>query len=255
MDNSGAILGPALAFVLLSAFQSDYKIVFLIATIPAMLGVLSVAIFVREAQAPSGAKPAQPKDTSRKQKPGFSALPARFRLFVVIVFVFTLGNSADAFLLVKTTETGIAVAFVPFVYMIFSIVSVIAAIPVGKLSDKIGREKLITAGFLLYAICYFFFGHMSDIRIFLLLFAGYGLYLALVDVSQKALISDIVGKELKGTAYGIYHAVLGIGLLPANLIAGLLYDNISPGAPFYFGSAMAVIAAILMFASIICYRK
>ena len=237
MDNSGAIIGPLAAFVLLYFFPLDFKYIFLIATIPALLGVATIVIFIKDAKT-------EKKETIRK--PSFKQLPKNFYFFLVIIFVFTLGNSADALLLVKTTETGIDKAYIPFVYMIFNVVSVLFAIPIGKLSDKIGREKLIILGFLVYAITYFLFGTFNSISIFIGLFAMYGLYSALVDSSQKAMISDIVSKDLKGTGFGIYHAVLGITLLPASLIAGLLYDRINSTAPFYFGSAMALTATALM---------
>ena len=166
--------------------------------------------------------------------------------FLIIVFVFTLGNSADALLLVKTTETGINKAYIPFVYMIFSTISVLLAIPIGNLSDKIGREKLIIAGFLVYAVVYYCFGKFNTISAFILLFTLYGLYSALTDGTQKAMDADIVSKDIKGTGFGIFQAVLGITLLPASLIAGLLYDHVNSNAPFYFGATMALIAAILM---------
>ena len=148
--------------------------------------------------------------------------------------------------MVKTAETGIDKSYVPFVYMIFNTVSVIFAVPIGKISDKKGREGLIILGFLIYALVYFLFGKFNSLNIFILLFILYGLYSALVDGSQKALISDIISKDLKGTGFGLYHAVLGITLLPASLIAGLLYDRVNSNAPFYFGAAMALLAAVLM---------
>ena len=236
MDNSGAIAGPLFAFLLLSYFPLNYTNIFLLATIPAILGVLTIIIFIKEAKAGDS----EPKKISLKQ------LPKKFWFFLIIIFVFTLGNSADALLLVKTSETGIEKAFIPFVYMIFNTVSVFLAIPAGKLSDKIGHEKLIIAGFLVYALTYFLFGRFNSINVFIFLFMMYGVYSALTDGSQKALISDIVGKDMRGTGYGIYHAVLGITLLPASLIAGMMYDRINSNAPFYFGSAMALIASVLM---------
>ncbi len=237
MDNSGAIIGPLTAFILLYFFPLNYTNIFLIATIPAILGVVSIAVFIKEAKVV--------KDENNN-KFHINQLPKKFYLFLFIVFVFTLGNSADALLLVKTAETGINKSYVPFVYMIFNTVSVFLAIPIGKISDKKGREVLIILGFLVYSIVYFFFGRFNSLNIFLFLFVLYGLYSALVDGSQKALISDIVSKDLKGTGYGLYHAVLGITLLPASLIAGLLYDNVNSNAPFYFGSLMALIASFLM---------
>ncbi len=237
MDNSGAILGPLIAFLLLSWFPLNYKNVFVIATIPAILGVLSIAIFIKDAKSDKN---------ESNNKFHIKQLPKKFYFFLLIMFIFTLGNSADALLLVKTAETGIDKSYIPFVYMIFNCVSVFLAIPIGKISDKIGREKLIILGFFIYAVVYFFFGKFNNLNVFIVLFVLYGLYSALVDTSQKAMVSDIVSKELKGTGFGLYHAVLGITLLPASLIAGLLYDNVNSNAPFYFGSVMAMIATGLM---------
>jgi len=242
MDNSGAILGPLAAFLLLYFLPTgdsimSYKIIFWIATIPAILGVITIAVFIKETKADKKAD---------APKLSIKNLPKRYFFFLVIVFVFTLGNFSDALLLVKTTETGVNKVFIPFIYMIFNIVSVLLAIPIGKLSDRIGRERLIIPGFLIFALTFFLFGIFNNIVIFIGLFAMYGLYSALVDGSQKAMISDIVSKELRGTGYGIYHAVLGMTLLPASLIAGLLYDKVSSNAPFYFGAAMALMATALM---------
>ena len=245
MDNSGAILGPLSAFLLLYFFPLNYINIFLIAAIPAMLGVITIAVFIKEAKTIK----------HNVSKISLKNLPKKFYFFLLIVFIFTLGNSADALLLVKTTETGIDKAYIPFLYMIFNIVSVFLAVPIGKLSDKIGREHLIIPGFLIYALTYFMFGKFNSISLFIGLFAMYGLYSALVDGSQKAMISDIVSKELRGTGFGIYHAVLGITLLPASLIAGLLYDKINSSAPFYFGSTMALIAAVLMIVFSITNKK
>jgi MFS family permease len=237
MDNSGAIIGPLTAFALLYFFPLDYSKIFLIATIPAILGVATIILFIKDAKT---------NKNGGNGKFHLKQLPKRFYFFLAVIFVFTLGNSADALLLVKVAETGIKQSFVPFVYMIFNTVSVFLAIPIGKMSDKIGREKLIILGFFVYAVTYFFFGKYNSINVFFLLFVMYGLYSALTDTSQKALISDIVSEDLKGTGYGLYHAILGITLLPASLIAGTLYDKVNSNAPFYFGSFMALLATLMM---------
>jgi MFS family permease len=246
MDNSGAIFGPLAAFLLLYLFPVNYKFIFLLATIPALLGVLTIILFIKEA-----------KSAKKEERPAFHVrqLPKKFYLFLAIVFVFTLGNSADALLLVKTAETGINKAYIPFVYMVFNMVSVVLAVPIGKLSDKVGREILIILGFLVYALVYFLFGRYNSINVFFFLFMLYGLYSALVDGSQKSMVADLVSKDLRGTGYGIYHSVLGITLLPASLIAGLLYDKVNSNAPFYFGSTMAFIAALLMIVLAVLDRR
>ncbi len=246
MDNSGSIAGPLAAFLLLYFFPVNYTNIFLIATIPAIIGVSTIVVFIKETKADNSGKV---KFISLKQ------LPKKFYFFLFIIFVFTLGNSSDALLLVKTSETGINKSFIPFLYMIFNTVSVLIAIPIGKLSDKIGREKLIIFGFLVYAIVYYLFGRFNNISVFIFLFILYGLYSALVDTGQKAMISDLVSKDYKGTGFGIYHSVLGITLLPASLIAGILYDKVNSNAPFYFGSAMAFLATVLMIIFTIFNKK
>ena len=237
MDNSGAIIGPLIAFGILYFFPKDYTKIFLLATIPAILGVITIIGFIKEASV---------VEKSKITKTSYKRLPKKFYLFLAIITIFSLGNSSDALLLIKTSETEVKASFIPLMYMIFNVVSVFFAVYIGKLSDRIGREKLIISGFFIYALVYFLFGRFNHLNLFIVLFILYGLYSALTDGSQKAFISDIVSKELKGTGFGIYHAVLGITLLPASFIAGKLYDKIDSSVPFYFGGTMALIAAILM---------
>lgn len=243
MDNSGAIVGPLLAFAVLAAFPGDYRKVFLLSAVPGILGVITIVFFVREAK------------KSKAELPGkivFRDFPVRYYMFLGIAFIFTLGNSTDALLLIKANDVGIEALFIPFVYLIFNSVSVIFAVPAGMLSDRIGRERLIIFGYLLYSIIYFGFGRTNDKTAVVLLFALYGLYSAATDGVQKALVSDLIDKDKRGTGLGIYNSLIGITLLPASVIAGMLYDKVNNSAPFYFGSAMAMIAAILMFGF---YRK
>jgi len=243
MDNSGAIIGPLIAFMVLAAFPEDYRKVFLIAAIPGIIGLANIVIFVKEAKRSKEELPDKIhlKDFSKD-----------YYIFLFIVFIFTLGNSTDALLLIKAGDVGISDAFIPITYLIFNAVSVLFSVPAGMLSDKIGREKLIIAGYLLYSAIYFGFGRVQTQAPIIALFALYGIYSAATDGVQKALVSDLVPKEKSGTGLGIYNCLLGITLLPASLIAGLLYDNVNNSAPFYYGAVLAVTAAVLM---IIYYRK
>jgi len=237
MDNSGAILGPLAAFALLIFFPLNYRLIFLLAGIPAVLSIF-VIIF--------GIKEAKKNKESLFKKFHFKDFPPKFYLFLGIIFIFTLGNSTDALLMVKANEVGVKVAFIPLVYLVTSIVSVLLAIPLGSLSDRIGKERILVAGFLIYAIVYYGFGVTGSVATIIFLFALYGLYSAATDGIQKAFISDMVDHNKQGTGLGIYNALLGITLLPASLIAGLLYDKVNSHIPFYFGAVTAIISAILM---------
>jgi MFS family permease len=246
MDNSGAIAGPLAAFALLSFFHENYRLIFLIAGIPAILAIF-VIIF--------GIKEARKNKHSLFTKFHFKDFPVKYYFFLGIIFIFTLGNSTDALLLVKANETGVKVVLIPLVYLITNAVSVLASIPIGSLSDRIGKEKILIIGFIIYAVVYYGFGITSSTGIITCLFALYGLYSAATDGIQKAFISDIVDSNKKGTGLGIYNALLGITLLPASLIAGFLYDMINSSIPFYFGASTAALSALLMFFYFLKYRN
>jgi MFS family permease len=237
MDNSGAIAGPLIAFALLSFFPNNYQLIFLLAGIPSFMAIF-VIIF--------GIKEAKKNKENLFKKFHFNDFPKKYYLFLIIIFIFTLGNSTDALLLVKANEVGVKVAFIPLVYLVTSIVSVLLAIPIGVLSDKIGKEKILIFGFLIYAIVYFGFGVTGSISVIVALFALYGLYSAATDGIQKAFISDMIDENKKGTGLGIYNAMIGITLLPASLIAGILYDKVNSRIPFYFGTLTAIVSALLM---------
>lgn len=237
MDNSGAILGPLFASLILFFRPGDFKTIFLFSAIPAIIGVFVIVFLIKENKK---------QETRNKQNVAFKKLPKNYYIFLSIIAVFTLGNSTDSLMLIRMSETGINESFVPLIYMLFNSVSVLLAVQIGKLSDKIGRGKLITLGFLIYSFVYLMFVAFNNIAVFILMFVLYGVYSALTDTCQKALVSDLVSKEMKGTGFGLYHAVLGIMLLPASAIGGFLYDKVSPSATFYFGSSLSFIAAIMM---------
>ncbi|MGE4273918.1 MAG: MFS transporter [Desulfitobacterium sp.] len=237
MDNSGAILGPLLATGILLLFPSDYRKVFLFAAIPSLLGLFSIIFFVKEAKK---------EKTELLGKISLRDFSPKYYAFLGIVFIFTLGNSTNALLLIKASDIGVPDAWIPMIFLLFNAVAVIFSIPAGIMSDKIGREKLIIFGYLLYSLIYFGFGKTHSIVVLVLLFSLYGLYSAATDGIQKALVSDLIDKNKRGTGLGLYNCLIGVTLLPASLIAGLLYDHVNNSAPFYFGAIMALLATVLM---------
>ena len=237
MDNSGAIVGPLLAFAFLKVFPEDYRSVFLLSAIPAVIGVITILALIKEASKPR---------ESLYRRFRFRDFPRRFWLLLGIIFLFTLGNSTDALLIVKANEVGVKVAYIPLVYLVFNVVSVALSIPIGKRSDRVGRERVLMFGYLVYAAVYFGFGFTQDVGAIFVLFATYGLYSACTDSVQKAFVSDLLDQNKQGTGLGIYNAMLGLTLLPASVIAGVLYDQVDSSVPFYFGAVTATLSAVLM---------
>ncbi len=243
MDNAGAIVGPLLAFLILRNFPADFKMIFLVSAIPAFLGIITILVFIKDARK---------KKESLYLKFRFRDFPKKYYLFLGIVFLFTLGNSTDALLIVKSNEVGVKLAYIPLVYLVFNTVSVFFSIPLGTLSDRIGREKILIFGYLVYAVVYFGFGYTTQVGVIVILFALYGLYSSSTDSIQKALVSECLDKNKQGTGLGIYNAILGLTLLPASIIAGVMYDRIDSSLPFYFGACTALLSALLM---LIFYRS
>jgi MFS family permease len=246
MDNSGAIAGPFIAFAMLSFLPGNYRLIFIIAGIPSLIAILVIIFGIKEAR-------------NEKQELftrfHFKDFPARYYFFLVIVFVFTLGNSTDALLLVKANEVGVKVALIPLVYLVTNAVSVLASVPAGSFADRFGKEGILITGYIIYSIVYYGFGVTTHTGAIVALFALYGLYSAATDSIQKAFISDMIDKNKKGTGLGIYNGLLGITLLPASLIAGLLYDRVNSSIPFYVGACTSVLSALLMFIYIARNKK
>lgn len=215
-----------------------YRWIFLVAGVPALVAVLIVAAFVRERAAPG------------ERRPGLSlsALRGQFAIFLAIMLIFTLGNSSDAFLILRAQNVGVAVMAIPLVYALFNLFYAALSLPAGGLSDRIGRRKVIVAGWLVYAVVYLGFGLADSAWQIWPLYAFYGLYYTTTEGVAKAMVADLVEPVQRGTAYGLFNAAIGVMALPASVIAGFLWNRVSPSAPFIFGSAMAALAVILLVA-------
>jgi len=246
LDTLGSVVGPLLLFALLyllrgSVFQYHYILLFTAIPLFFTLGVL---IFKVRQQAPA------PKTQTRDS---MTKLPRLFWIFLAITGVFALGNSTDAFLILRAQNVGVTLLSIPLVFALFNFIYAAASIPLGSLSDRIGREKVILVGWLAYALAYLGFGLANAPLSIWFLFAFYGIYYATTEGVASAFIADMVEESHRGTAYGIYNMAIGLLTLPASVIAGFLWDAISPAATFYFGSLMAFLA-MLFLAALMWYR-
>jgi MFS family permease len=170
-------------------------------------------------------------------------LGARFWAFLGVLFLFTLGNSTDAFLLLRATQLGVSAALIPILWAMLHVVKSASSTPGGALSDRVGRKPLIVGGWLLFAAVYFAFGRASVGWQVWALFAVYGLFFGLTEGTEKALVADLVPAERRGTAFGWYNLAIGLGALPASLLFGTIWDRVGPAAAFGTGAALALAAA------------
>lgn len=249
-DTAGAMIGLLIALLLvwlaqasnLELGRSTFRTIVLVSLIPAFLAVIALIIGVKEI-----------KPTSQQAAPkfAFKSLGKPFMTFMVIVGIFDLGNSSDAFLILRAQERGISVVGILALLAIFNLVYTLVSTPAGSLSDRIGRRNVIIGGWVVYALVYLGFGLASQAWQIWMLYVVYGLYYGMAYGTAKAMVADLVTEELRGTAYGTYNAILGIIDFPASLIAGILWEGtggwrgFGPSAPFLFGAALALIAVIL----------
>jgi MFS family permease len=237
MDTLGAAIGPLVAFGLLAAWPGDFRRVFLWSALPALLSIAVLAVFVR---APRHA--AVPGAALGRE---LEALGSPFRRFLVVDGVFRLGCSSIAFVLLRAREAGFTPQQVPLVYMVYNIVYAALSLPAGMLSDRIGRRRLLLAAYGLFALVYGLLAWRAAPSILLAAMALLGLHSALLEVAQRSLVADFVGAAKRGTAFGLYHTVVGLALLPASVVAGALWDRFGARVTFTLDAALAVVAALL----------
>lgn len=243
MDTTGAALGPLAAWLILLVRPGDYRAVFWWAVVPGVVSLLLLAAFLRDTQPEK--RPA-PGPVLRNWSLALGALPPRLRRFMLISTLFALGNSSDAFLILKAQHMGVAVALVPIAYLTVNVVDAFCAYPLGVLSDRVGRKPVLVGGFLVFALIYAAFGLAGQAWLAWPLFAAYGLYYAGTGGIQRAHIADLAPGEIRATALGVYNALTGLAALPASLVAGLLWEHLSPAAPFWLGAGTAALSAVLL---------
>ena len=241
-DHLGGVLGPLVAFALVEWRHLPLRTVFWWAVLPGALAVATVVFGVREVPRRS----APSNQTAPVTDPSVIAGPlgARFWSVLGVILLFTLGNSTDAFLLLRAKQLGVPIAFAPILWAFLHVLKSMSSIPGGALSDRVGRKPLLVAGWMLYAFVYFAFGRASAAWHAWALFGVYGIFFGLTEGTERALVTDIVPAARRGTAFGWYNLTIGLGALPASIIFGALWDARGSRVAFDFGAALAMAAAI-----------
>lgn len=242
MDNAGAVVGLTLAGIIslaagagvISLSKPIFHSIVLLAVIPAFASVILIFFFVSDIAG----------NTKQSVLNLSDKIGSKFYAFLAISFLFTLGNSSDAFLILKAQKVGMNIPSIFFLLAVFSLTASLIDVPAGIISDKIGRKKSLIVGWILYALVYVGFANSSKIISVIILFLLYGVYYGLTEGVAKAYVADIVPPNKKGTAFGLYNLVIGGTLLPASLIAGFLWQTFSPATSFYFGGTLAIIATL-----------
>lgn len=240
MDMAGSALGILMAYFLVRGSQgnTDYPFIFLISMIPAGLSLL-MFFFIKE----------QKHHQIKEREPfwkHFKALPKSLKWYLLVVFLFTLGNSSNTFLILKAKVLGFSEANVIFLYFLYNISASLLAIPAGCHSDKIGRKPVLIAAYVVFAMVYFGFALVNRSEVMVGLFILYGVYTALITGVERAYISEIAAQEIRGTLLGLHGTIIGLTLFPASLIAGVLWTMIDASAPFIFGGSLALAAALTL---------
>lgn len=237
MDNGGAVVGPLLAYALLS-MQVPIPTIFLLAIIPAAI-CLTLVGCIRE--------PRQIPPESTPLGWNLSEMPTSLKRFLIVVALFSLGNSSNIFLLFRAKELGVPEAYIPLLWAIVSLIAALGATPLAALSDRIGRFPLLFGGYLAFALVYLSLGFLNDGLIALaLIFGLYGLFVAATEGVEKALVADLAPSNKRGTAFGWFNMTVGIFLLPSSVIFGELYERLNPNTAFGFSATCALLACGLL---------
>ena len=238
-DHAGGVLGPLIAFTILTYQLAPIRTVFWLAAIPGVLSFVVLVAFVRDIERPVAAPVVSGPDLT-------VPLGARFWRVLGVIFLFTLGNSTDAFLLLRANQLGVPVALAPILWAALHVVKSLASTPGGALSDRIGRRPTLVMGWMLYALVYVGFAQATAAWHAWALFGVYGIYFGLTEGSERALVADLVSADRRGTAYGWFNLSIGLGALPASLMFGWVWDKAGAPSAFVMGATLALAAAVGM---------
>lgn len=241
-DHMGAVIGPLIAFAVLRWTTLSLRALFLLAAIPGALAVIALVVGVKETPRP--VTPPRSEGAAASRPRLGAGLPRRFWAYLAVLVVFTLGNSSDAFLLLRASQLGVSAALIPILWAMLHVVKAGTSTPAGTLSDRVGRVPLIVGGWLVYALVYLAFGRAGATWQAWALFAVYGTYFGLTEGVEKALVADLVPTEKRGAGFGWYNLAIGLGALPASVIFGVVWDRYGAARAFELGAALSALAAV-----------
>ena len=255
MDTCGAIAGPAIAIAVLYLFghsypsenlpledvrrtESAFRTIFWLSMIPGLAAVSFIILFVKEKSHPSSSE--SPQSFFRHKIANID-----FKKFLIVIGIFTLGNSSNAFIILKAQDVGIRTLNVTLIYLLFNAVYSLSSLPAGMAADYFGKKRMILSSYILFALIYFGLAFSKTQASVLILFMAYGIFMGISEGIQRAFVATLLSNNYLGTGYGVYHTLIGLVTLPSSLIAGLLWDVIGPQATFLFGTFTAVMASTL----------
>jgi MFS family permease len=248
MDHAGAVIGPLIATALLGLLALGYRPVFALAAMPAALCVLTVWLFIKEPK-PTAKAETQPPSLSALLS-SWRGLDRRLKGLLLAMGVFALGNSSDAFLILRASELGVKIELIPVLWTVLHVSKSLLSVPGGALSDRLGRRRIIIAGWIIYGLVYIGFALAWSQWHAWLLFAVYGLYFALTEGAERAFVADVVRPEQRGTAFGLYNFVLGLAALPASVIFGSVWERLGFQSAFLLGAGLALVASVMLIGSV-----
>ncbi|MGD1809678.1 MFS transporter [Dapis sp. BLCC M126] len=240
LETIGEVVGPLLGFLFLQQYANNYRGVFAIAFFPALLGVLLLLVLVKEPKIAARKANSQPQFTLEGLSPAYSR-------YLIAIGIFSLGNSSDAFLLLRAQDLGFNGMQLLLLYTVFNIIETCLGLTAGKFSDRVGRRPLLVTGYLVFALVYLGFATARSAEIVWVLFTLYGLYSSLTRGVQKAFVADLVHPQRRGAEVGTFYMLVGLMALPASLIAGWLYAQVSVSAPFYLSAGTAIFASMFLY--------
>jgi MFS family permease len=239
-DSLGAVFGPLAGLALLYFLKENMRLTFMIAFIPSVIAVF-LLFLVKEKKVPA-------EKTERKfVKISWKAISGPLKIFLISSFIFSLGNSSDAFLILRAKDLGLTTTLAVLTYVLYNIAQTLFATPAGSLADKIGAKKVYMIGLVVFSVVYFLFGIINNSFWLWFIFPLYGVYIAFTDGVSKAYISEFIKKEESGTYFGAYYTLTAVGNFLASFVGGVIWSALDPSMTLFYGSAMALIAFVLFF--------